>query len=142
MVIGDEQFAEQVLRKRHPAIAIDRSYTLTDVEEAVCQITRIDREDLARPQRTPVVNRARELFMYLARRHTDASLREVAQRLRVRDISTVSHGEKRITMSLQENSPTAKEVNTKSDPNDLALTRLTLSLYHSIRFCQQLGWNS
>jgi hypothetical protein len=48
--------------------------------------------------------------MYLARRHTDASLREVAQRLRVRDISTVSHGEKRITMSLQENSPTAKEV--------------------------------
>jgi hypothetical protein len=48
--------------------------------------------------------------MYLARRHpTDASLREVAQRLRVRDISTVSHGEKRITMSLQENTPTAKE---------------------------------
>ena len=48
--------------------------------------------------------------MYLARRHTDASLREVAQRLRVRDVSTVSHGEWRITMSLQEKGPTAKEV--------------------------------
>jgi hypothetical protein len=110
IVIGDEQFAEQVLRKRRPAIAIERSYTLTDVEEAVCHVAQIDRGDLARPQRTPVVNRARELFMYLARRHTDASLREVAQRLRVRDISTVGHGEKRITMSLQENDPTAKEV--------------------------------
>ena len=49
--------------------------------------------------------------MYLARRHTDASLRELADRLRVRDISTVSHGEKRITKSLQDNSPAAKELN-------------------------------
>jgi hypothetical protein len=38
-------------------------------------------------------------------------LREVADRLRVRDISTVSHGEKRVTKSLQDNSPAAKELN-------------------------------
>jgi chromosomal replication initiator protein len=109
VVIGDERFAEQVLKNRRPSIASERLYTLTDMEKAVCQVTRIDRDDLARPQRTPAVNRARELFMYLARRHTDASLRELA--LRVRDISTVSHGEKRVTKSLQDNSPAAKELN-------------------------------
>jgi REP-associated tyrosine transposase len=111
VIIGDERFAEQVLKNRRPSIANERLYTLTDMEKAVCQVTRIDRDDLARPQRTPAVNRARELFMYLARRHTDASLRELADRLRVRDISTVSHGEKRVTKSLQDNSPAAKELN-------------------------------
>jgi chromosomal replication initiation ATPase DnaA len=48
--------------------------------------------------------------MYLARRHTDASLREIAQRLRVRDISTVSHGEKWITMTLQKDNSSANEL--------------------------------
>jgi chromosomal replication initiation ATPase DnaA len=37
-------------------------------------------------------------------------LREVAERLRVRDISTVSHGEKRVTQRLQEKNAAAKEM--------------------------------
>ena len=85
VVIGDEQFAEEVSKKRRPGIVIEQAYTLTDVEKAVCEVTQIGSEELSRPQRRPAVNRARELFMYLARRHTEASLREIAQRLRVRD---------------------------------------------------------
>ena len=110
VIIGDEEFAEQVLKKRPLAVVVERAYTLRDVEKAICQATQIDREELVRPQRTPPVNRARQLFMYLARRHTEASLREIAQRLRVRDISTVSHGEKRITMSLRDNSRGGSEM--------------------------------
>lgn len=110
VIIGDEEFAEQALKKRPSGIVAEGGYTLTDVEKAVCQVMEIDREELARPQRTPGVNRARELFMYLARRHTDASLREIAQRLRVRDISTVSHGEKRVSDSLRDNSAQAKQL--------------------------------
>lgn len=110
VVIGDEQFAERVLKKRRQGIDIDRHYTLTDLEKAVCQVMEIDRRELARPQRTAAVNRARELFMYLGRRHADASLRDIAQRLRVRDVSTVSHGEKRITMTLQANNSSAKQL--------------------------------
>jgi putative transposase len=110
VIIGDEEFAEQVLKKRPLAVVVERAYTLRDVEKAVCQATQIDREELVRPQRTPPVNRARQLFMYLARRHTEASLREIAQRLRVRDISTVSHGEKHITMSLRDNSRAGSEM--------------------------------
>jgi REP element-mobilizing transposase RayT len=110
VIIGDEEFAEEAFRRRRPGNVVDGTFTLSEIEKAVCQATQIDRDELTRPQRTMVVNRARELFMYLARRHTGASLREIARRLRVRDISTVSHGEKRVTMTLQEKGPAAREV--------------------------------
>ena len=48
--------------------------------------------------------------MYLGRHHTGASLREMADRLGVRDISTVSHGEKRVAKGLRESSVGAKEL--------------------------------
>ena len=110
VVIGDTEFAEQVFSERRVGVAGERTYTLSEVEEAVCQMMRIGRQELMRPQRTPAVKRARELFMYLGRRHTGASLREIADRLGVRDISTVSHGEKRVTNSLREKSAEAKEL--------------------------------
>jgi chromosomal replication initiation ATPase DnaA len=110
VVIGDTEFAEQVFKKYRVGVAMERAYTLSQVEEAVCQMTRIDREELRRSQRRPAVKRARELFMYLGRRHTGASLREIADRIGVRDISTVSHGEKRVTHSLRENSAEAKQL--------------------------------
>jgi REP element-mobilizing transposase RayT len=108
--IGDTDFAEQVFNKRPVGVAVERAYTLSDVEAAVCQMSRIDREELRRPQRRSAVKRARELFMYLGRRHTGASLREIADRIGVRDISTVSHGEKRVSDSLRENSAQAKQL--------------------------------
>jgi putative transposase len=110
VIIGDTEFAEQVFSERRVGVAMERTYRLSEVEEAVCQMMRIGRQELMRPQRTPAVKRARELFMYLGRRHTSASLREIADRLGVRDISTVSHGEKRVTNSLRENSAGAKEL--------------------------------
>jgi hypothetical protein len=63
VVIGDEQFAEEVSKKRRPGIVIEQTCTLSDVEKAICQVTQIDREELARPQRTLSVNRAREIFI-------------------------------------------------------------------------------
>ncbi len=110
MVIGDAEFAEQVFDKYKASVAVERVYTLRDVEGAICRMTRIDREELRRPQRKPTVKRARELLMYLGRRHTGASLREMADRLGARDISTVSHGEKRVTKSLRGNSAESKEL--------------------------------
>jgi hypothetical protein len=55
----------RVLKKRRVGVAMERAYTLSDVEEAVCRMTRIDREELRRTQRKPALKRARELFMYL-----------------------------------------------------------------------------
>ena len=110
MVIGDTEFAEQVLHKGREGVVMERGYTLGQVEQAVCRLVRIEREELGRAQRRPAVKRAREMFMYLGRYHTGASLREIADRLGVRDISTVSHGEKRVADGLREGGAEAKEL--------------------------------
>jgi len=110
MVIGDTEFAEQVLHKGREGVVRERGYTLGQVEQGVCRVARIEREELGRAQRKPAVKRARELFMYLGRRYTEASLREIADRLGVRDISTVSHGEKRVAKGLEESGPGAREL--------------------------------
>jgi putative transposase len=110
VVIGDTEFAEQVLNRRRGKVVTERGYTLGQVEQAVCRAARIEREELGRTQRRPAVKRARELFMYLGRHHTGASLREIADRIGVRDISTVSHGEKRVAKGLRESGSGAKEL--------------------------------
>lgn len=110
VVIGDKEFAEQVLHRRRGRVVMERDYTLGQVEEAVCRVARVEREELRRAQRRPAIKRARELFMYLGRHHTGASLREIADRLGVRDISTVSHGEKRVAKGLRESGAGAKEL--------------------------------
>jgi chromosomal replication initiation ATPase DnaA len=115
VVIGDTEFVEEVLNKRCGTIATERAHSLREVEEAVCHTTRIERDELRRVQRRPAVKRARELFMYLGRRHTGASLREIADRLGARDISTVSHGEKRVADRLRENGAEAKELKRSLD---------------------------
>jgi REP-associated tyrosine transposase len=110
VVIGDTEFAEEVLNRRRRRVVMERGYTLGEVEQAVCRVARIKREELGRAQRRPAVKRARELFMYLGRHHTGANLREIADRLGVRDISTVSHGEKRVAKGLRESGAGAKEL--------------------------------
>jgi chromosomal replication initiator protein len=71
---------------------------------------KIDKEMLRRPLRSMAVKRGRELFMYVARHHTEASLREIADRMGVRDISTVSHAERRVATQLTEPDAKAKEL--------------------------------
>jgi chromosomal replication initiation ATPase DnaA len=99
-----------VLHRRRGRVVIERGYTLGQVEEAVCRVARLEREDVGRAQRRPEIKRARDLFMYLGRHHIGASLREIADRLGVRDISTVSHGEKRDAKGLWESGAGAKEL--------------------------------
>src|SRR6266850_2086759 len=46
VVIGDTEFAEQVFSERRVGVAGERTYTLSEVEEAVCQMMRIGRQEL------------------------------------------------------------------------------------------------
>jgi chromosomal replication initiation ATPase DnaA len=48
--------------------------------------------------------------MYVARHHTEASLREIDDRMGVRDISTVSHAERRVATHLTKPDAKAKEL--------------------------------
>ena len=51
-----------------------------------------------------------KLLMYVARHYTRAVFREVADRLAVRDISTVSHGVSRVERQLQARGKVAEEL--------------------------------
>ena len=71
--------------------------------------------------------------MYLGRHHTGASLREIADRLGVRDISTVSHGEKRVADGLREGGAEAKELKRALDKT-IHLFKPTLLKSYSYTF--------
>jgi putative transposase len=109
-IVGGADFAERVLKETKKQEEAKRNYTLNDVEKAVCRVNKIGAEDLQRPLRSAVVKRAREVYMYVARRQTQASLREIADRLGVRDISTVSHGERRVASQLKQNDVGMREL--------------------------------
>jgi len=94
--IGDEEFVDRVTgRAKKGTFDGEQRYSLKDIVFAVCRVTGIEAENLRRISKDPRIQEARELLMYVARRYTGASLREMLPHLGVRDISTVSHGVKR-----------------------------------------------
>ena len=109
-IVGGEEFAERVFKEVRKKAETNRAATLAEIEEVVCRLGKVDKEMLRRPLRSMAVKRGRELFMYVARHHTRASLREIADRMGVRDISTVSHAERRVATQLTEPDAKAKEL--------------------------------
>jgi chromosomal replication initiator protein len=109
-IVGGEEFAERVFKAVRKKAETNRAATLAEIEEVVCRLGKVDKEMLRRPLRSMAVKRGRELFMYVARHHTEASLREIADRMGVRDISTVSHAERRVATQLTEPDAKAKEL--------------------------------
>jgi chromosomal replication initiator protein len=109
-IVGGEEFAERVFKAVRKKAETNRAATLAKIEEVVCRLGKVDKEMLRRPLRSMAVKRGRELFMYVARHHTEASLREIADRMGVRDISTVSHAERRVATHLTKPDAKAKEL--------------------------------
>ena len=103
--VGDEKFAEQAWRKVKKNHEMERRYGLAVIVQAVCQVVRVEPEELARGTKEDRVQRGRELFMYIARRYSAASLQEMVRWLGVRDVSTVSHGVKRAERRLKAEEP-------------------------------------
>ncbi|MGH7847730.1 MAG: REP-associated tyrosine transposase [Candidatus Binatia bacterium] len=94
--IGDEDFIARVTsRAKKRSLDGEQRYSLKDIVSAVCRVTGIEAENLRKISKDPRIQEARELLMYVARRYSGASLREMLPHLGARDISTVSHGVKR-----------------------------------------------
>ena len=93
--VGDEDFVEQAMKRAAKRPAIEGRYSLADIVRAVSKAAGLEGEELRRATQQEHVKRGRELLMYIARRYSSASLREIAGYLRARDISTVSHGVRR-----------------------------------------------
>ncbi|MCH7895898.1 MAG: hypothetical protein IH782_03205 [candidate division NC10 bacterium] len=71
-------------------------YGMREMIRAVGEVLGVSPEHLQTPSRNAQIQRGRELLMYVARRHGRASLREITVWLGVRDLSTVSHGVRRV----------------------------------------------
>ena len=93
--VGDEDFAEQVMKRAAKPAAGEGRHSLADIVREVSKVAGLEGERLRRATQLEQVKRGRELLMYIARRYSSASLIEIASYLRARDISTVSHGVRR-----------------------------------------------
>lgn len=80
--------------------------TIETIQDAVCSVLAVARQDLLSPRRTPRIARARQLAMYTARQLTPHSLAEIARAFN-RDHTTVVHAIHSVTQRLEPGSQTA-----------------------------------
>jgi chromosomal replication initiator protein len=90
------------------------------IQDAVCAVLHLSRDELLSSSRTPRVTRARHIAMYLTRELTGHSLAEIARAFR-RDHSTVLHGIRRVDNDLEPGSALHKtlvETRAMLDPRE------------------------
>ncbi len=83
-----------------------RTPTLTAIQDTVCELNGLSREELISPRRSVKIARARQIAMYLARELTSLSLTEIARGFD-RDHTTVLHAVRSISTKLEPGSETA-----------------------------------
>jgi chromosomal replication initiator protein len=74
------------------------------IQDAVCAVLGLSRDDLLSSSRSPKITRGRHLAMYLARELSDLPLTQIAREFR-RDHSTVLHAVRRVAAKLEPGSP-------------------------------------
>lgn len=85
--------------------------TLRAIQDAVCAVNGITREELLSPRRSTRIAHARQLAMYLARELTPLSLTEIARGFD-RDHTTVLHAIRSVSSRLEPGSETATALHT------------------------------
>jgi chromosomal replication initiator protein len=78
---------------------------LADIEQAVCNLFRLEPDDLKSPRRHRSVSQPRMLAMYLARKLTQAAYSEIGQYFGGRNHSTVVSAEKKVRDWLADRTP-------------------------------------
>jgi chromosomal replication initiator protein len=91
------------------AAATAASPSLGQIQDAVCAVSEISREELLSSRRSPRVAHARQLAMYLARALTPMSLTEIARGFD-RDHTTVMHAVRAVEGRLEPGSETAERI--------------------------------
>jgi chromosomal replication initiator protein len=99
------QLAKEAL-ERSPGVTATRSASDSEppsipaIQDAVCAVLGLSRDELLSPSRSARVTRARHLAMYLARDLSGQSLAQIARAFR-RDHSTVLHAVRRVASQLE-----------------------------------------
>jgi chromosomal replication initiator protein len=94
-----------------PATAPAPSPTIEAIQDAVCAVHALTRDELLSRDRSARVTRARQQAMYLARERTPLSLAEVARAFD-RDHTTVMHAVRAVDARLEPGSETAEAIHT------------------------------
>jgi chromosomal replication initiator protein len=84
--------------------------TLRLIMDLICHHYRISAEELLSASRESHVAHPRHIGMYLARKHTNHSLKEIARAFNKKDHATVFHGVKRIEVSMNTDAVLSREV--------------------------------
>ncbi|MFH1515020.1 MAG: chromosomal replication initiator protein DnaA [bacterium] len=85
--------------------------TLKKILDLVCHHYRVSYEDLASPSREGHLTHPRHIGMYLARKYTSHSLKEIARVFKRKDHGTVYHGVKKISGNINIDAVLAREIN-------------------------------
>jgi chromosomal replication initiator protein len=85
--------------------------SLSAIQEAVCAVNGLTKEELLSARRSPRIARSRQLAMYMARELTPLSLTEIARGFD-RDHTTVLHAIRSVSSRLEPGSETANAVHT------------------------------
>jgi chromosomal replication initiator protein len=94
---------------RGEAPAAAEAPTLDAIQDAVCAVNGITREDLLSAKRSPKVARSRQVAMFMARELTGLSLTEIARAFD-RDHTTVLHAVRAVKGRLEPGSDTAETI--------------------------------
>ncbi len=90
---------------RTPATTVSGSPSVDAIQEAVCSVRGVSRQDLLSAKRNAKISHARQLAMYLARKETSLSLAQIAREFN-RDHSTVLHAVRTVSGRLEPGSET------------------------------------
>ncbi|MEH3054364.1 MAG: chromosomal replication initiator protein DnaA [Patulibacter minatonensis] len=95
----DQALVDDVLRRLYPQKPTGQRErpTIRRVQDVVCAAFEIDHDTLVGPGRAAAISWPRQIAMYLARTHTEASLPAIARAFNRRDHTTVMHAVSRIT---------------------------------------------
>lgn len=83
--------------------------TLAAIQDAVCAVSGLTKEDLLSPRRSPRIAHSRQLAMYMARQLTSLSLTEIARGFD-RDHTTVMHAIRSVAGRLEPGSETVATI--------------------------------
>ncbi|MDQ3849546.1 MAG: chromosomal replication initiator protein DnaA [Actinomycetota bacterium] len=108
----DGVLAEHALSDLYPEAGARRpAPTIERIQELTCEAFGVTADELVSSARTAALAWARQVAMYLARRHTDATLPDIGQRFGGRNHTTVLHACKRAEQRIA------------GDPEDAAAVR-------------------
>jgi chromosomal replication initiator protein len=113
----DQALIDDVVRRLYPAkpTGMAERPTIRRVQDAVCAAFQIDHDTLVGPGRAAAVSWPRQIAMYLARTHTEASLPAIARAFNRRDHTTVMHAVSRVTEQIDRDEAVHRQISALVD---------------------------